>query len=643
MKLGNKHILYFILLVATTLRFYNYLQLPFTHDEFSALFRTRFESFSELIKYGVMVDGHPAGVQVFLYFWTMLFGTSEWVVKLPFVISGIGAVYLIYCIGKVWYNESVGLIAAAFLASLQFPVFYSSIARPYTGGLFFSLLMVHYWSLLIKKPTNAFNKNLTGFILSATLCAYTHHFSLLFAAIVGVSGIFFFQKQYLIKYLGSGIIIFLLYIPHLNIFLKQLSMGGVEEWLAKPQNDFFLDYIAYAFHYSYLVYIVVFGLIIYGYISRDNALFNYKKVTFVFFCWFIIPFLVGFFYSKYVNAILQFSVLLFTFPFLFFVLFSHFKSQKIITNCILVFVILGVNIFTLVHGRKHYTVTYKSPYQEILVDHQLVHKTYKSVFSILDSDRKITPYYNQKLDIDSNYTWFETFSTIKEFSEYLKTQSKTHQYLYLGAFSNNLPLTVPVILQHFPTLVWQHNYAGATSYLFSTKPNIKQEVFDQLDFESEASGNWSPIDNNWTIDSIKYGGKKAYLMNEHQEYSFAFTKSLSYLLTHENNFIDISLKVYSLDNYNDIALVASLDDKDGNIHWSATNFNTFISDTLEWTTVTHSIKMSDIPSIKNSVQLKVYIWNNGKRSFVVDDFTITVRDGNPIIYGILEEIDLEHF
>lgn len=191
--------------------------------------------------------------------------------------------------------------------------------------------------------------------------------------------------------------------------------------------------------------------------------------------------------------------------------------------------------------------------------------------------------------------------------------------------------------------MWQHNYAGATSYLFSKEPNKNQKVFDQLDFESEASSNWTPIDKNWIIDSINYAGKKAYLMNEHQEYSFSFTKPLNYLLTHENNFIDITLTAYCLNSPDDISLVATLDDKEENIHWSGTNFNTFVSDSLQWTTVIHSIKMSDIPVVKNNMKLKVYIWNSGKRSFLVDDFKITVREGNPIIYGLLEKIDFDHF
>ena len=82
MKITNKLILFLILLVAITLRFYNYQNIPFTHDEFSALSRTNFNSFSELIDQGVKVDGHPAGIQVFLYYWTKLAGKSEVWVKL---------------------------------------------------------------------------------------------------------------------------------------------------------------------------------------------------------------------------------------------------------------------------------------------------------------------------------------------------------------------------------------------------------------------------------------------------------------------------------------------------------------------------------------------------------------------------------
>ena len=149
MRISNRAILLLIIFVAAIVRFYRFTDIPFMHDEFSAVFRTNFLSFQELIEKGVKPDGHPAGIQVFLFYWIKIFGSTEWVVKLPFTVMGIFAILLVYLVAKKWYNETVGLISAAFIASIQYTVMYSQIARPYISGLFFSLLMVHYWSRLI--------------------------------------------------------------------------------------------------------------------------------------------------------------------------------------------------------------------------------------------------------------------------------------------------------------------------------------------------------------------------------------------------------------------------------------------------------------------------------------------------------------
>ncbi|MDD2306253.1 MAG: glycosyltransferase family 39 protein [Prolixibacteraceae bacterium] len=318
MKLTNNKILILILIISSALRLYHYFEIPYTHDEFSALFRTHFNSFSELIEKGVKVDGHPAGIQVFLYYWTAIFGYSEWIVKLPFICFGILSVLMIYLIAKEWYNETVALISASFLASIQFTIMYSQIARPYISGLFFSLLMVYFWTKIIHNPHKRFYLNSLFFIISATLCAYNHYFSLLFAAIVGISGIFFIQKQFLLKYVASGFIIALLYIPHLQIFIYQLKVGGVGGWLGKPNNDFILNYLGYIFDFSTVTYLLIALLIIFGLFKSGKIQQNFRHFT-LFLSWFILPFLIGFFYSKYVNSVLQYSVLIFSMPFLCFI------------------------------------------------------------------------------------------------------------------------------------------------------------------------------------------------------------------------------------------------------------------------------------------------------------------------------------
>ena len=182
MNFSNKSILLLILIISITLRFFNYFEIPFTYDEFSAFFRLNFDNFCELIDKGVKIDAHPAGIHVLMYYWSKIFGNSEWIIKLPFTIFGIVSIYLIYKIAKVWFNETVGLISASYLATIQFTVMYSQIARPYISGMFFSLLMIYYWSQLIKKPDKNLIKNTGLFILGASLCAYNHHFSLLFAS-----------------------------------------------------------------------------------------------------------------------------------------------------------------------------------------------------------------------------------------------------------------------------------------------------------------------------------------------------------------------------------------------------------------------------------------------------------------------------
>src|ERR1700740_1949309 len=92
----NTCLLVFVLLTAGVLRFYKAFDIPFTHDELSALCRLRFDSFHELMEKGIKIDGHPAGVQVFLYYWTKWVGTTEFAIKLPFLLMGMGSIYFAY-------------------------------------------------------------------------------------------------------------------------------------------------------------------------------------------------------------------------------------------------------------------------------------------------------------------------------------------------------------------------------------------------------------------------------------------------------------------------------------------------------------------------------------------------------------------
>ena len=169
---GDTIILLFILMLGTVLRIYRLQDIPFTHDEFSALFRTRFDSFADLINQGVKIDTHPAGIQVFMYYWVKLFGEGEVAVKIPFIFFGILSVYLIYRLGREWFNPLVGLISAACFSCMEYTIMYSQIARPYISGLMLVLIMVLAWTRYLFRPGKHQYMHLGVLVLTGSLCTY---------------------------------------------------------------------------------------------------------------------------------------------------------------------------------------------------------------------------------------------------------------------------------------------------------------------------------------------------------------------------------------------------------------------------------------------------------------------------------------
>ena len=223
------------MLVAAVLRLWKLGQVPFMHDEFSALLRTRFDNFHDFIQLGIMPDSHPIGVEAFLWLWVRIFGWSEFWVKLPFALMGIGSVYLVYLIGRQWFNRKVGLFSAAFFAVSQFTVFYSQLARPYSAGLFFVLLMAWFWYKVVfgtKKPALGVY---IGFALSAWACSLMQYFSIAQAGLIFLTGLLFLPKERRKAYWLSGVGAVLLFAPTLPIFINSsLSVAASADGWRHP-------------------------------------------------------------------------------------------------------------------------------------------------------------------------------------------------------------------------------------------------------------------------------------------------------------------------------------------------------------------------------------------------------------------------
>jgi hypothetical protein len=638
-RISSNHIVLLIILVTgILLRTWHLMEIPLTHDEFSVVFRTGYNSFADLIEQGVMVDVHPAGVQVFMNYWVALFGKSAVAVKIPFILFGIFSILMVYKLGEEWFNPSVGLISSAFVACLEYTVMYSQIARPYMSGLFFSLLMVYGWQRYLFRPAKSPIAWLVLYVLASAICAYNHYFSLMFAAIVGVTGLFFITRRRLLTYSVAGAAIFGLYIPHLPIFFHQFSEKGVEGWLGKPGNDFIIDYVGYIFHFSPLVYAMVAIIMIAGIRWQRGPGLLKSKFFYISLAWFSLPILTGFFYSRYVAAVLQYSGLIFTFPFFLFIVFGNLPDFKKTVKYLAIPLISLVLILTLIYGRQYYSLFYHSRFKYLILDtEQTIHKYgADNCLVIMDSHKKISDYYYHALGIRYDHLDYDDFADRKEFIDILKNSEK--DYLSL-AVDSRTDLALPgIIMQYFPHMLLKKDYYGGNYYLFSMHDSGTEGslIFTSNNGFSGEEPGWSACTDSLLLDSAGISGSPAYLMSAGQEFSPTFSHPLREMVNQKNDIIDVSVSIRNRDSLNQSLLVLGLNGKHGLVEWSAAYFHDYDPENGDWYTVHHTFRTKRNPHRKN-LQVSVYIWNRDKIHFLCDDFIVRSRKGNPVLYGLMEK------
>jgi len=632
-----------ILFIGALLRFYRLPEIPFTHDEFSAIIRSQFNTFGELIDKGVKIDGHPAGIQVFIYYLIKVFGVSEAVLKTPFIIFGLLSVWLIYLIGKSWFNSTVGLVAASFVSFLQFPVMYSQIARPYASGLCFSLLMVWFWTNVVFHPDRKRYLNLAGLIISAALCAYNHHFSMLFAAMVWITGLFYSSRNYLRSYLVAGLLVFVLYLPHLPIFLYQLGVGGVEGWLQKPRFDFIFDFIQYIFQFSVFIYLLIFLLISLSLLWYESKPRVNRKFILISVIWFLMPWFVGYIYSISRNSVLQYSVLIFSFPFLLFILFGYFKTTRPLHQLVLVTVIALIVIPSLIVERKHYQLFYKSPYREIVAEskHAVDSLGVARCTVILDTKKEINPYYIDKLNCrDLPFRYLESNGKRGLFLDHLDSCKAT--YLAFGCLSSTAWENYSLILEKYPYLLQHKIYCGGDFYLFSRiKPEkATGEYFYEITNHFEPSlPEWGWVNGKRCIDSLTIEGKRSFVSDAGLAFSPTYAVPLRDLIHSPDDVIDVSADLRTPPVFAGALLVVSITSNGRDVKWTAAPVNEYVKPG-QLGRVFQSLRLSDVELRHHGLMLNAFIWNPMKSPYILDNFRVRVRSGNPVIYGLYREVRL---
>jgi len=129
----NFIILFFILALAAYLRLGNLGVSSFWVDELDFVYAAK----SEMETGEPLLNSGYAYPRAMAFTYSIIasfkhFGISEFSSRLPSAVFGILGVWLMYIVGKNWFNARVGLLSALFLALSPFAIGWSRTARMYT-------------------------------------------------------------------------------------------------------------------------------------------------------------------------------------------------------------------------------------------------------------------------------------------------------------------------------------------------------------------------------------------------------------------------------------------------------------------------------------------------------------------------------
>lgn len=617
-----------ILCVATVLRFYDYGAFSYSNDELSALNRLHYNTFAELVQKGFYVDGHPGGIQVFLWQWVRLFGDTEWAVRLPFVMMGILSVWMSYKVAKFMFGAASGLFTAAALTFLQFPVLYSQIARPYGPGLLFSLMLVYFWLKIFFSTKGELNPNkprilyLTGFSLSAALCMYTHYFSFLFALIVGISGFVVAKRNTIFYYIGAALVAALLFVPHIPITLNHLSFKGVGLWLGVPTKGWILEHLFFIFDQSlFILFLFLATLLALLYLYHETQ----KSLRFRLFLtlWFLLPILIGYVYSIKVSPVLQHPVLIFSFPCFIMLIFSYAedgfdKKKRLILALFLSLGVLGTIVVNRYYQKQHFGEFKEIGRLTAKWQHQFGDKNITKVISI--NSHYYINYYLQRNHTEAKFQLYDVTGAegLQALSEIVR-KSKTPYFLY--AITKPAPVEgEDIIRSAYPYVVEKQNYEGFSSIALYGKQH--GETFEMANHLTEIQKSNAHLNEDTLIQSDDENPKKAHKMKDSDEYSPGIEINMEQFSDKENLVFIAETAMFTRNNSGEAVLVISMETADGkSIIWKGA-VSKYVEIPGKWNHVINTLKLETV--LTKGTKLKVYFWNKDKKELYIKDLQLRI-------------------
>lgn len=622
-----------LLFLAAVLRFWNLPHIPYTHDEISALLRV-FPSVGETVRQGVFAtDTHPPGVQVFEWAWTRLFGMDEAVVKLPFILMSLSALFLLYRFAFAWCGGTVALAVTALLATLQYTVMYGQIARPYAAGFFTTALLADQLARYLGAGSR---RVLVGIVLGAVLSAYVHHFALLLAGLMCTTGLFLVAAANRRTYLIACAVALLAYLPNVPIFMHQLGQKGLEGWLAPPTAQWVPDYLWWLAHCS-VPFAAVWALLLLA--SAALRIRHHETIGPVWaitLAWGLLPLAIGYAYSLWRAPVLQYSVVLFSFPYLLLGLLAGLRHLHTTWAMPVALAIGAVSTFSLVVTRAHFQVFYRSPY-EAAMQGILAAADHPGRLVLVDAPPEKVAFYLRHWNVDSTRVRFRNVRNthLPEVADLLQENGPTS--VFLGLTAGATPELAALVQASFPFLEERHDMEEGQTFLFSGMP-VRNRVEDRLwarTITPEAIGH-----ADWQVDAGLPTDRDSTMAMAPRRWNFTgrewgiLLDLPVYQVAHDDNDVIEARMDAAIGQGKGLKLVTELRSGEVTTFYRSQS----LSEPHAQGTLVSAIPLADLPGHGQGQRLRVYVWNEGGNPAQVSLIEVRVREGNPWLYGLFQPL-----
>jgi hypothetical protein len=601
----NRYGIWIVLAVAAFLRLFRINEMALSNDELSVLARCRYDSLSDLLRFGVVQnDMHPPLVQVFVYYYTRLFGDHPLTYKLPFILIGIGSVYVAFRLFSNMFNRHTASLVAVFMASLQYFIVHAQTARMYAPALLFTLLFTG--QLFRSRDTSAYRPYIKGGVL-LLLVANTHYMALVTCAFAGLLFIAFYREN-IRRWMVTFCISAALFTAEVPLLIAQFRQGGLT-WIAVPGWRYICDYLDYLSQFNKPLLVFWLALLIAAMfmLVKGNARVGEGHKRNLLFCLllFVISFAFAFFYSRINVPIIQYSILQFSAPFLLaFISYplSRFKLQHVAAICLL---LLIINIFYLVTVRKHYQVYYRQAYQA-------------SVDAIMRHAGPSTPLF---LNAQGKYYYEYYFSRNGFQPNIINARIDSFTYPHFEKMIRETTSDTIVISHGF---VLPYEYVSIAAQVYDRELYVGHEVLSDTYILARSHNPESAHTASGIFDA---------------NHEYGEVSALEFQASHAVMNVEVIAAIEGKDAGIDPGLVLRIMEDGKEVLWRQVKYHAFRDPAQN--TAKLVINVAAYLTKGKSYRAEAFIWNDQKKEFMASRPVIRIVPGNQNLFGTLLPLNEE--